>query len=194
MELKSLEKRPFFTTAEAKEHGISPRMLNYYVSKGEITRVARGVYQSASYDSSLENLKWEDLAIAAKNIKGGVICLTSALVYHDITDEIMRLFWIAVANDHSKAKFPKTRIVRMRNMKLGVKEINMGGIQGVKIFDVERTIIDSFRYLSFETAMKALKLYLKGETGKPNVKKLLEYAGKLRASKVREYITALMVS
>ena len=54
----------------------------------------------------------------------------------------MKEFWIAVEHDNSKAKFPMCRIVRMRNMKLGVETIEMAGIK-VKIFDVERTLVDS---------------------------------------------------
>jgi predicted transcriptional regulator of viral defense system len=190
-DIKKLEKRPFFTTAEAETCGISRRMLSYYAGKGEFERIAQGVYTSPQYVAKDENLKWEDLAIAASNIKGGVICLMSALVYYDLTDEMMREFWIAVDNDHSKAKFPLCHIVRMRNMDLGVKKIELAGIK-VKIFDIERTIVDSFRLLDVETAMKALKRYLNGDIGKPNIQKLNQYITTLRASKVREYTMALI--
>ncbi|MCY4643518.1 MAG: type IV toxin-antitoxin system AbiEi family antitoxin domain-containing protein [Bacteriovoracales bacterium] len=189
--IEKLEERPFFTTEEAEKNGISRRMLSYYVKNGRLERLARGVYCSTKYESKNENLKWEDLAIAASNISGGVICLISALVYYELTDEIMREFWIAVDNDNSKAKFPMCHIVRMRDMELGVNEIEMADIK-VKIFDVERTIIDSFRLLDFETAMKALKLYLKGAKGKPDMRKLNKYITELRASKVQDYITALI--
>ena len=188
MKLKKLAGKASFTTREAQELGLSPRMLSYYVKTGELLRIARGVYCSSKYETKMENLKWEDMAIAASNIKGGVICLISALNFYELTDEIMKEFWIAVDNNNSKAKFPMCHIVRMRNMDIGVMEIELANIK-VKIFDVERTIIDSFRLLDFETAMKALKIYL---NGKPNIKKLSKYATLLRASKVREYIMALI--
>lgn len=190
-DIKKFEKKPFFTTGEAEKYGVSARMLSHYVKTGEIVRIARGVYCSSKYETKGENLKWEDLAIAVSNIKGGVICLISALVYYELTDEIMKEFWIAVDNDNSKARFPLCNIVRMRNVDLGVNKIELAGIK-VKIFDVERTIIDSFRLLDFETAMKALKRYLKGSRGKPNLKKLDQYITELRASKVREYLMALI--
>ncbi|RLA62904.1 MAG: hypothetical protein DRQ88_13090 [Epsilonproteobacteria bacterium] len=188
MKLKKLAGKASFTTREAQEFGLSPRMLSYYVKTGQLLRIARGVYCSSKYETKMENLKWEDMAIAASNIKGGVICLISALNFYELTDEIMKEFWIAVDNNNSKAKFPMCHIVRMRNMDIGVMEIELANIK-VKIFDVERTIIDSFRLLDFETAMKALKIYL---NGKPNIKKLSKYATLLRASKVREYIMALI--
>ena len=187
--IKKLVKKPFFTIKEAKKCGISRRMLSYYAKKGELNRIARGVYCSVHYESSEKNLKWEELAVTASNIQDGVICLISALVYYNLTDEIMKEFWIAVNNDRSKIVFPLCRIIRMRNMKTGVVIIKIAGLK-VKIFDKERTIIDSFRVLDFETAMKALKKYL--QTEKPNINKLNRYTKILRASKVQEYITALI--
>lgn len=44
-------------------------------------------------------------------------------------------------------------------MKLGRKEIELDGIM-VPIFDRERTVVDAFRLLSRETAIKALKMAL----------------------------------
>ena len=192
MKLDKLAQKPFFTTKEAEKCGVSARMLSYYVKSGQLKRISRGVYRSTKYDTKDENLMWEGLAVAASNIKGGVICLISALNYYELTDEIMREFWIAVDNDNSKAKFPMSRIIRMRNMDLGIQEVEMAGMK-VKIFDMERTLIDSFRLLDFETAMKAMKLYLEGEKGKPDFEKLDRYINKLRASKVKEYIKALIV-
>ncbi|MFA6118634.1 MAG: hypothetical protein WCT85_01680 [Parachlamydiales bacterium] len=63
----------------------------------------------------------------------------------------------------------------------------MGSIY-LKIFDRERTIIDSFRYLSEEIAIKALKAYLNSKE-KPNFKKPLKYAKILRVN-IKTYILA----
>lgn len=189
---KTLKNKPYFTTKEAKKYGISPRMLSYYVKIGKIERIAHGMYRHPDYEPKGTDFQWLDLATAARKIEGGVICLISALSYYELTDEIARVFWIAVDNDNSKAKFPMTRIVRMRNMQLGVKHIVLAGFK-VKIFDIERTIVDSFRYLDLETSIKALKIYLKGEKGKPDLRKLNRYIFALRASKAKEYIKALII-
>lgn len=186
-----LRRKPSFTTDEAKQFGLSPRMLSYYVEKGELERLARGVYRFTDYIGKDVNLMWEELAVAAERISGGVICLISALNYYGITDERMKEHWIAVPNSYGHAHFPMTRIVRMRNITLGVKTIKMAGID-VKIFDVERTIIDSFRILDFETAMKALKLYLAGKCGKPDIKKLNLYSKELRGG-ITKYLAPLLV-
>jgi predicted transcriptional regulator of viral defense system len=192
MRLEStLRGKSSFTTEDAKKHGLSSRMLSYYVSKGEIERLARGVYRFSDYMGKDENIMWEEIAVAAQRVSSGVICLISALNYYGLTDERMKEHWIAVPHSHPHAHFPMTRIVRMRNMSLGVQKKRIAEIE-VKIFDPERTIIDAFRILDFETAMKALKLYLKGKCGKPNIKKLNLYSKELRVS-VDKYLAPLLV-
>lgn len=191
MKLDKLAIRPFFTAQDAKKLGISGRMLSHYVKTGKIVRIAHGIYQGSMYEPPSEGLPWEDLAIAVSGVKGGVVCLISALVYYELTDERMTEFWIAVPNSRSKAHFPMSRIVRMRNMDLGVTTVEMAGIK-VKIFDIERTIVDSFRLLDNETALKALKIYLTSPKTKVDLDKMDRYITKLRASKVRDYLTALL--
>lgn len=186
-----LRRKPSFTTDEARGQGLSPRMLSYYVAKGELERLARGVYRCTDYVGRDENLQWEELAVAAERLPGGVVCLVSALNFYGITDERLKEHWIAVPNSYGRAHFPMTRIVRMRNMSLGVKTIKLAGID-VRIFDVERTIVDAFRILDFETAMKALKHYLAGKCGKPDIKKLSRYSKELRGG-VTKYLAPLLV-
>ncbi len=104
-----------------------------------------------------------------------------------LADEIMREFWIAV---HTKGK--NTRIVRMRNTKLGLTTVQIG-VKSIKVFDRERTILDTFRYLDKETALKALQTYLKTTNeAKPNFKKLLHYAKLLRVD-ITSYIEAYTI-
>lgn len=68
----------------------------------------------------------------------------------------------------------------MRNIELGQVEIQVG-LNHLKIFDNERTIIDSFRYLSQGVAIKALQAYLRQRNAdKPNFDKLMKYAKLLR--------------
>jgi len=76
--------------------------------------------------------------------------------------------------------------VRMRNITLGRVKIKIGEYN-IRIFDRERCIIDAFRYLSYEIAIKALKAYFLDDSYTPSVRKLLAYSDKLRV-KIRPYI------
>lgn len=100
----------------------------------------------------------------------------------------MREAWIAIPNRAYASKRPGTRIIRMRNVDLGKTEMTLGEYH-VKIFDRERSVVDAFRYLSHEIAIKALQRYLRDKTHKPDLKKLQEYARMLRV-KLHPYILA----
>lgn len=177
--LKSLLKKAIFTSKEARGRGVHPSALIYLAKTGQIQRIRRGVYRGAKAPA-VPGFQWSDLVESVISIPKGVICLVSALAIYDLTDEVPRAHWIAV-NHNSKVRAPKLiRIVRYRNTALGKTEINLDGVQ-VPIYDRERTIIDSFRQLSRETAIKALKRALAAKkSDRIDLKKLQFYAKKLR--------------
>jgi predicted transcriptional regulator of viral defense system len=177
--IQALVETPVFTAAEARSVGIPSRMLSHLCKKGMIERVIRGVYRGSQAKVEID-FQWEDLALVALSIPNGVVCLISALCYYGLTDQIMREFWIAIPHASKKPQRIKTRIIRMRNIELGQTEIQIGASY-LKIFDKERTVVDSFRYLSREVAIKALQAYLRqGRSNKPNLNKLMKYAKTLR--------------
>jgi predicted transcriptional regulator of viral defense system len=188
-QLTELLKKPLFKTNDALSYGIPPRMLAHFCQKGMIERVNRGLYRVPEALSGMD-LDFEELVLTAVGIPHGVICLISALCYYHLTDQIMREYWIAIPNTERSPKRPHAKIVRMRNMTLGQTAIPIG-YYNVKIFDRERTVVDAFRYLSHEVAIKALQAYLKPSTNnKPDLSKLSKYAKALRVN-ITPYIMAL---
>lgn len=178
--IQQLLTRPSFTASEAKKRGVSSALLGYYVKTGQIQRLGRGIYRRADYTSSPDTFQWEDLIDAVLSVPGGVICLVSALAIYEITDEIPRQHWIAISHGTSIDRGNSVKILRLRNMDLGRAIVDIGGVQ-VPIFDRERTIIDAFRLLSQETAIKALKKALSSKSGvRLDLRKLQTYAKKLR--------------
>jgi predicted transcriptional regulator of viral defense system len=104
----------------------------------------------------------------------------SALAIYDLTEEIPRQHWIAIGHGTSARGGRQIKIVRFRNLKLGKTEIDLEGVT-IPIFDRERTIVDAFRLLSRETAIKALKAAIaKGGKNRLDLVKLEAYAKKLR--------------
>ncbi len=181
--IKQLEKFlniPLFTTADAEKQDIPRHALAYFVKRGTLEKIYPGAYRFSQYEPEVE-FQWESLALVAASIPEGVICLISALCYYDLTDQIMREVWIAVPHESYPPKRPYTRIVRMRNVKLGKIEIALGEYN-VHIFDRERCIVDAFRYLSKEIAIKAIQRYFKSTKYKPDPKKLGAYAKALRVN------------
>lgn len=186
--LARLAKEPIFKAEDARKQGIPSRMLSYYCKKGILERVGRGLYRATDSDAGI--VDFEELVLTVTSIPHGIICLISALCIYELTDQIMREYWIAVPNSDKSPKRPHARIVRMRNITLGQTTILVGKCS-VKIFDKERTIVDSFRYLSKEIAIKALQAYLKrSPTHKPDLAKLSRYAKTLKVN-LTPYILAL---
>lgn len=177
--LSPLLGKPVFTAQEARALGISSSVLCHYVKTGDLIRIRRGVYQHANYKSPAP-FQWEDLIQAVHSIPDGAICLISALAIYDLTEEIPRQHWIGIRHGTSVKEDREIKIVRFRNFDLGKTQVDLDGVS-IPIFDRERTLIDAFRLLSRETAIKALKAALAiGGKDRLDQIKLQEYAKVLR--------------
>jgi predicted transcriptional regulator of viral defense system len=180
-----------FTAKEAKQCGVSVETLAYYAKAGQIERLGRGLYRGI-HAPTIQSFQWEDLVTAVRSIENGTICLTSALALYELTEEIPRQHWIAISHGTSHHAGTIVKIIRMRNHMLGKTTIDIDGVV-VSIFDRERTILDAFRYLSKETALKALKAGLEQPREKRvDIKKLRSYAKKMKIN-IDPYLLALTV-
>lgn len=177
--LTPLLTQPSFTSKEARVIGVPPAVLSYYVKVRKLKRIRRGVYQAIDYQNS-EAFRWADLIETVHSINGGVICLISALAVYDLTEEIPRQHWIGIRHGTSVRSSRQIKIVRFRDLDLGKIEIELEGTY-IPIFDRERTIVDAFRLLSRETAIKALKSAVaQGGKNRIDLIKLEAYAKKLQ--------------
>ena len=175
VKLKKLLKRPSFSCQEAQNCGVSRVTLARHVQSGEITRLSPGIYCKSNVDIGVD-FEWEDMVRLVYQIEDGVICLITALAIYDLTEEISREFWVAIPNDQRAPKIKKVRSIRMRNMDLGVVKKKFGTIS-LKIFDPERTVVDTFRYLDKEIAIKALRALSQKNM---NIRKIKIYSDQLR--------------
>lgn len=182
--------QPSFTSKKAKLLGVPASVLSYYVKAGNLRRIRRGVYQAIDYQNP-EAFRWGDLIEAVHSINSGVVCLISALAVYDLTEEIPRQHWIGIRHGTSARSSHLIKIVRFRDFDLGKIEVNLEGAR-VPIFDRERTIIDAFRLLSRETAIKALKSAV-AQRGKNRIDliKLEAYAKKLQFD-ISPYLLSLI--
>ena len=79
-------------TAEAIQSGIHPRTLYRLRDSGDLEMLSRGVYRLSDQDAASS----PDLVIVASRIPHGVICLVSALAFHEITTQIPHHISIAL--------------------------------------------------------------------------------------------------
>src|SRR5580693_8246343 len=87
-----LQGRGMARLSEFIEQGITATTISRMERKGVINQLARGLYQlpDAPLDAN------HSLAEAAKLVPKGVICLQSALAYHELIDRIPPSIWMAI--------------------------------------------------------------------------------------------------
>ncbi|MEO7208002.1 MAG: type IV toxin-antitoxin system AbiEi family antitoxin domain-containing protein [Steroidobacteraceae bacterium] len=90
--LALLQRRGLMRMSEFKRAGITAATITRLEHAGRISRLARGLYQlpDAPVDRN------HTLAEASKLVPKGVICLTSALAFHGLTDQMPARVWLAI--------------------------------------------------------------------------------------------------
>jgi predicted transcriptional regulator of viral defense system len=160
---------------------------------GLLERLDRGLYRL----TDLPPLSDPDLVTVANKIPKGVICLISALHFHDITTQIPHDVSIAVTRgtEPPRLEYPPIRLYWFSGAAF-TAGIEMHRIDGttVQIYSAEKTLADCFKYrnkIGMDTVLEALTLYR--DHGKPKPRKLIEYAKVCRVEKVmRPYLEALL--
>jgi len=143
--LSLLGKQGMVRLSEFKEVGVTAATVSRMKKKGLVLQLSRGLYQlpDASVDTH------HALAEAAKLVPKGVICLTSALAYHGLTDAIPSRVWMAIGSKDRRPRVdvPPLQIVRFGEKVLtsGTKEHIIEGVR-VRIYDPDKTVVDMFRY------------------------------------------------
>ncbi len=178
--------------SELMAQDITAATVSRLERKGVIVRLARGLYQlsDASIDSN------HTLAEAAKLVPRGVICLTSALAYHELTDQMPAKVWIAIGPKDWRPRFtyPPARFAHFPGTQLrtGVEHHIIEGVD-VPIFGVAKTIADLFRYrriVGLNIALDGLREALR--TKKATPAQIARCASDARVWKTMEpYLSAL---
>ena len=170
--------------SEAIAHGITRYMLYSLRDKGIIEQVSRGVYRLME----LPPISNPDLVTISLRFPNAVICLISALSYHNITTQIPHVVSVAVPRD---SRIPSLDYPPIQTHRFSDEAYNAGienhVIDGahVKIYNPEKTLADCFKFrnkIGMEVVLEALKLYRSRQ--KFNLEKLLTYAEVCRVKNI----------
>ena len=106
------ERRPLLRARDLAAHGLPTMVLSRLVAAGRLERIARGVY---SLPDRLP-MQYQDIAEVCQRIPKAVICLLSALQFHEIGTQLPRQVWIALpeAARTPAVTYPPIRIARLR--------------------------------------------------------------------------------
>lgn len=133
---------------EFEAAGVTAAAVGRMIEDGEIHRSGRGLYELPDGGAMLG--AWHTFAQVAKRVPRGVICLESALAWHEVTDQIPWRICVAVGvGDRApRGDRPRVEIVRFvdRLLNDSVLNVDIEGVE-VKIFDAAKTVADCFRHL-----------------------------------------------
>jgi predicted transcriptional regulator of viral defense system len=191
--LDLLKARGMLRLKDFTAEGIGPETLARLVRERVVLRPARGLYQPAASPIDAGHT----LAEAAVLVPRGVICLTSALQYHQLTLQMPSAVWMAIdrAAWRPRIDYPPIRFVRFSGPALieGVVRHRIEGVE-VPITEPARTIVDCFKYrakVGIDVAMEGLREALRRRRCTPD--DLWAYARKVRTWAVmRPYVESMV--
>lgn len=180
-------------TQRAMQLGIHSRTLYTLRDDAILERLDRGLYRLAD----AKPLSNPDFVTVALKVPKGVICLISALAFHQMTTQIPHAIFLAIAaNDQAPAlRYPPLRLFWYSKTAFedGAEAVDMDGTE-VRIYSPERTLADCFKYrnkIGIDVCIETLNLYRR--RGKMKLDKLENYAKLCRVERVmRPYMEAIL--
>src|SRR5688572_25690089 len=151
--------RGSITRWEVAEAGIHTQTLSRLVRTGALERVARGRYRLP--DAPIT--EHHSLALVAAAVPKAVICLVSALSFHEIGTQLPHQVWIALDRRTRRPalSYPGLRVHRFGGKALteGIETHQIEG-ESVKVYGVAKTLADVFKYrnkIGLDVALEALR-------------------------------------
>lgn len=166
--------------------GVHSEVLTRMTRAGELERIGPGRYRLSSANVT-EN---HDLVLAAASVPAAVICLLSALRFHNIGTQLPHQVWIAVPRGTRvpHLSFPPLRVVRISPSMFsqGIERHRLEG-HAVRVYSLARTVADCFRFrntIGLDVALEALKEAWR--SGRLNLDELHRVAKQLRVNRVMQ--------
>lgn len=178
---------------DALRAGIHRRTLYAMRDAGQIESLARGLYRLTNGAPPAN----PDLVTVAARIPQGVLCLISALAFHELTTQIPHEIWVAVPRDSRPPRLihPPIRVFRMSAAayRAGIEKHALDGVTA-QVYSREKTLADCFKYrnqVGLDVVLEALRRYK--EQGRPKVEAILRYAKICRVDRVaRPYLESIL--
>jgi predicted transcriptional regulator of viral defense system len=181
------------STGQAISSGIHLRKLYAMRDNKILEKVCRGWYRLAA----MPPLSDPDLVTVALKVPKGIVCLISALSFHEITTQVPHKIYVALAKGVKKPRLehPPIRIYHFQGdaYTKGVESHLIDGVP-VHIYCVEKTLADCFKFrnkIGQDVAIEALRLSWQSKN--LDLNELLRYAKICRVENVmRPYLEALL--
>jgi predicted transcriptional regulator of viral defense system len=194
-EIKELffRNKGYATTKEISSKGINRYYISILEKCGVVSRIKTGLYKWDEYDFQYNF----ELVDVFKIVPKGVLCLTSALAYYDLTTFNPWQYEIAIERS-SKIVIPEYPPIKLlyfsqKQLETGISNIEVDGHK-IRIYDVEKTICDCIRYrnkIGIDIVKEGINEYIKRKD--KNFNKLMKYGEVCRVQKIlKEYLEVLV--
>ena len=178
--------------ADLESRGIPRAQLYRLVREGHVERQARGLYVRSSHAYTTEHA----LAQVAKRVPAGVLCLLTALRFHELTTQSPAEVWLALPEKARKPRleYPRLRVARFSGaaLKEGIETHRIEGVE-VRVYSAAKTVADCFKYrnkVGIDVAVEALRDFSRRHRGGAN--ELARFARVCRVTRVMQpYLDAI---
>jgi len=190
--LELVEEMGVLRARDLNPYGIPRTYLSRLCAAGKLQRIARGLYALPNSEIT----EHRALVEVCKRVPKGVICLLSALRFHEITTQSPFEVWLAIDEKAWKPRinYPPLRIVRFSPSTLneGVEDHQIEGVS-VRVFAPAKTVADCFKYrnkIGLDVAIESLRECLRSQ--RCTMDSLWHYAKICRVQNVmRPYLESL---
>jgi predicted transcriptional regulator of viral defense system len=173
--------------------GFHPDSLAVLEKNGKVEKISRGLYRLTDYIPGSH----PDLVSASLQAPRGVICLLSALSFHEVTNEIPKYVDIAIPrNTHAnKIKYPPVRFYQFapQAWEAGIGEHKIDK-HIILVYNLAKTIVDCFKFrnkIGVNVARDALKTAITEKNIKP--KEIMQYAKICRVDNIIKPILEVII-
>lgn len=189
----SFSNKGYISTKDVERNGINRFYINQLEKLGVISKIKNGLYKWEEYDFQYNY----ELVDVFKIVPKGILCLTSALAYYDLTTHNPWQYEIAIERTKKVTlpDYPPIKLIYFssKQLEVGIIETDIDG-HLVKIYDPEKTICDCVRYrnkIGIDIVKEGINEYLKRKDKDFN--KLMKYAEVCRVQKIlKEYLEVLI--
>jgi len=173
--------------------GFSKAFLKDNLDSGQIQKVDRALYRL----SDGFTLSYPDLVAVSIKVSKGVVCLLSALAFHEATSEIPRYINIAIPRGAwaNKINYPPVKFYHFASKawEAGIEKQKIEGYQ-IKVYCLAKTIADCFKFrnkIGMDVAREALKIAITEKGVQP--KEIMQYAEICRVDNIIKPILEAML-
>ena len=184
--------RHVLRASDVRAHGWSPQLLIRLHQTGKLQRFARGLYGLPD----AEVTEHQTLIEVCQRVPKAVLCLLSALQFHEIGTQLPHDIWIALpeATQTPVLRYPTLRVTRLRGDAYsdGIQTVIVRGVT-IRVYSVAKTVTDCFKFrnkIGLDVALEALKEAWRGR--KVTMAELRHFAKINRVERVMQpYLEAI---